>query len=186
MKIFFLRLFFLFAAVLFAHSFLSLALPWGFGVFWFIAFAVAWAIILGFPRALGMTLALAALGDLVSRGTPGALTLYSVPLVYGVSFLARRLHIERRRSALPLYGALTSFASLAFLFFEALFFSGGSLGFERGAWLGLLGVLADQSWVRWGLLLAGGGIMFSVVYLITARFERYLNTLAQSEFRRLQ
>lgn len=169
MKIFFLRLFFILAVVFFEFSFFDILFPQMGAPLVLIASIVAWVLASGFSAALFMIVPLALLFDVLSVGMPGALTLYAVPLAYVISFLSRRLLVERRGFGMVLYAFFVGISALGYVIFNSIFFQRGGLSeiVIRNALPGI---------AVWTLFIFVGA------YQVIRRFEKYIGYLSQSDF----
>lgn len=178
MKVFFFRLFFILVLVFFEFSFLDVLFPWISAPIVLIDSAVAWALLVSFPRVLFMTIPLTAFFDIVASETQGMLTLYAVLLVYVLSFLSRRLLLEYRGINMALYALFASLGVLGFMFFEFIFSRGNPFLWTKEM-VATLFFFAPFRDVFLSMLLC---IPFFVcVYFLIRRFEKYMDFIAQGE-----
>jgi hypothetical protein len=178
MKIFFLRLLFILAAVFLEFSFFDILFPETPASLLLIAGVVAWILIAGFPRALFMTVPLTALFDIVSTGAPGALTLYAIPLAYTTSFLSRRLLVEHRGIGMILYALFASIGALGYGVFDFLFFQSDPFPGITEIFYGLQS-LFSFSRILFSVVLSLP--LFIAAYHIIRRFEGYVGSVAQRD-----
>jgi len=178
MKIFFLRLLFIFVLVFFEFSFLDILFPWISAPIVLIDSIVAWALLVSFPRVLFMTIPLTAFFDIVSPESQGILTLYAVLLVYMMSFLSRRLLLEYRGINMALYALLSSLGVLGFTFFEFIFSQGNPFLWTKEI-VATLSFLVPFRDVFFSMLLCIP--LFICVYFLIRWFEKYMDFIIQGE-----
>lgn len=183
MKIFFLRLFFIFSLVFFEFSFFDVLFPRISVPVTLIVSIVVWTLIVGFPRVLYMVIPLAVFFDIASFGTPGTLTLYAVPLAYATSFLSRRLLIERHGMGMVLYALFASGGSFGYVVFHFIFFQNNSLFWSAGI-LARFFLAVASSEILLPILLSA--LLFPVIHWIIQRFEAYMSFAAQREILRME
>lgn len=165
MKIFFLRLFFILALMFFQFSFFDILFSQISAPLVLIASVVSFVLVSGFPSALFMTVPLTVFFDIVSSGMPGPLTLYAVPLVYATSFLSRRLLVAHISMGMILYALYAGVSSFGYDLFNFIFFQSG--------WPSL-----SEIFVLSVLILP----VFTGVYQIIKRFEKYIGSISQRDF----
>lgn len=173
-----LRIFLVLLITSFQLSFLSILLPTLPVPILPLVAVVAWSLVSGFPKGLGMTVPLILLFEFLTNGGVGALSLYAVGLAYATSFLSRRTLIERQGLGLFVYG---------------LFSAGGVIGYH---FFGLLWLIVPESLAGAGgilpplvfsfsqMLLTGllALLFFMGTYSLVKRFEKYLEQTLQRQF----
>lgn len=165
MKIFFLRLFFIFALMFFQFSFFDILFSQVSVPVVLIASVVAWVLVSGFPLALFMTVPLSVFFDIVSSGMPGTLTLYAVPLAYTTSFLSRRLLVAHTSMGMILYAFYAGMSSFGYYLFNFIFFQSG--------WPSL-----SEIFISFVLIFP----IFAGAYQIIKHFEKYIGSISQRDF----
>ena len=138
---------------------------------------VAWALVLGFPKNLWMTMSATLLFDGLSTGALTVLTPYGVLLAYATSFLSRRLLVEHRGSGLLLYSFL---AALAISFYQFLGHVRALLP-DGARWLSLLPE-EPAAWTQTLLTFLLCFILFLPVYFFAKRFEEHVQSLRQKQY----
>lgn len=175
MKTFFFRTGFLILLVLLQLSFFDILLPWFRAPLFLLGAVVALTLVRGFPKSLAMTVPLTLLFESASLGAVTWFSLYAVLFSYGTSFLSRRLLIEHRGFGLGLY-AIVSFGGV--LLYQSFF---SFLLFERGASEALhFASMASFESVLFSLILSLP--VFALTYIVTQRFEKYLELVEQRRF----
>lgn len=178
MKTFFLRLLFILAVLFFEFSFFDVLFPWTSAPLILLASIVIWSLLIPFPRVLFTTLSLAILFDIVSSGTPGIFSLYSVALVYGTSFLSRRLLVEHQGRGITLYVFFSMLCVFGFDIFKFVFSQGNPFLWSGGTFtLFFSRVLGEH--ILFSMLFCIP--VFIAMYFAIDRFERYMRYVAQGE-----
>lgn len=183
MKIFFLRLFFILAVVFIEFSFFDVMFPQVFTPFVLIASVVVWVLVSGFPSALFMIVPLTVFFDIISSGMPGSLTLYSVLLAYATSFLSRRILVEHRGTGIVLYALYSGFGAIGYVFFDFIFFRGGSFVGMTGRFFDFLTIFPIYQIF---LLLFLIFPVFVCLYRIIGYSEKYIGSITQRDFSRIK
>jgi hypothetical protein len=178
MKMFFLRLIFILTLVFFEYSFFDVLFPWISAPLVIISAVMAWALLINFPHVLFMTIPLTVFFDIVSSGMPGKLTLYAVLLVYGMSFLSRRLLVERRGLGIALYMLFTALGVMGYPIFEFIFSQRNPLFWTIDILIVFFSSLPFLNLFH-SLLLSAP--LFAVSFFVIRRFEGYMNFVAQGE-----
>ncbi|OGI22509.1 MAG: hypothetical protein A2808_03350 [Candidatus Moranbacteria bacterium RIFCSPHIGHO2_01_FULL_55_24] len=168
MKIFLLKLLFLSALLILQCSFLNVLFPFAGAPLVIISAVVAWVLVLGFQRALFMTLPLTILYDLFLSGEIRPFSLWMIAVAYGTSFASRRLLVDHRGFALFLYGAFTVFGAFGTIILENLV--AGRTGFA----------IFHMTKSAWALPVIGMIVFFAVYYGVR-RSEAYLDRLRQEQ-----
>lgn len=176
MKIFFLRLLFVLILVFFEFSFFDVLVPWISAPLVLIGAVVAWALFISFPQVLAMTLPLTILFDIISSGMPGTLSLYAIFLVYGMSFVSRRLLVEHYGMGISFYMLYVAVGVFGLKVFEVLFSQGNPLLWTSNIFKILYSAVLTQN-LFFSMLLAMP--LFVCLYLIIRRFESYMHYVAQ-------
>lgn len=172
MKIFFLRLFFILAMVFLELSFLDILFPEMPAPPIVITGIVAFGLISEFSQALFMILPLALFFDIISSGKPGALSLFAVPLAYATSFLSRRILMSHRGWGIILYALVSGAAVFSYVIFNFAFF-------QKKPFFEFFQVFSFGEIFSLFFLAA---LLFTGIYPIILRFEKYLNSLSQRDF----
>lgn len=178
MKTFFLRLLFIFTILFFEFSFFGVLFPWISAPLLILASVVILSLRIPFPRVLFTTLSLVILFDIVSSGAPGTLSLYSVVLVYGTSFLSRRLLVEHQGRGIALYAIFTAFSVLGFDIFKFIFSQGNPFLWSRETFVFFFSVVPGENIL---LSMFFCVPVFILMYFVIDRFEKYMQYVAQGE-----
>lgn len=178
MKIAFLRSLFILSIIFFEFSFFDILFPEFSVPIVIIVSVIAWILLSGFPRALFMIVPLSLLFDIVSSGTPGALSLYAVLLAYTTSFLSRRLLVEHRGIGMVLYALFAGIGTFGHSLFNALFF-------QTDLFPGMTGIFsalpAMFSFPKVFLPMILSLPLFIIAYHVIRVFEGYVGSLEQRE-----
>jgi hypothetical protein len=133
-----------------------------------VALAVALAVIVGFERALGWSLLALFLSEMLGAGRIDTMAPLLVVLVYGASFLSRRLVFEHRFRGVALLSLLAATGTIPVAVFSML---------VSGHALSVLGLLITLSAVL---------ILFPPIFLAAQWWERRIVFGQMAEFRGLQ
>ena len=177
MKIFFFRLTFLLLLVFLQFSFFNILFPWFRAPLFLLGAVVIFSLVRGFPGVLFMTIPLTILFDAITVGTLSWFTPYAVFFAYVTSFLLRRLLLEHQGLGLGLY-ALLAFG--AALFYQSLMPFVATLTMTPATLL----MLPSTENLVFSLILFVP--IFVSLYFFTKRFETYLETLSQKQFRNVR
>lgn len=178
MKIFFLRLFFILFLVFFEFSFFDVLFPRIAVPAVLVVSVVVWALIVDFPYVLYMVIPLTAFYDIVSSGTLGTLTLYTVPLAYATSFLSRRLLVEHHGTGMILYALFASLGSFGYIVSNFILFQNSSLFWHVRIFTQFF-LMVDFSDFFLQILLSA--LLFPVLYRGIRSFETHIRIVAQRE-----
>jgi hypothetical protein len=178
MKIYFLRLVCVLFFVFFELSFFDVLFPWTVAPLGILCAAIAWGLVAEFPRALILTLPVALLFDIASAGMPGILTLYSVPLVYGVSFISKRFLLEQRGTGGLLHAVFAAGAVFGYVLFHLVITEGNMLISGKVLLMQTLEDLFSRD-LLFSLLLVV--LIFILVYPGLKRFEEYIGHASRRE-----
>ncbi len=175
MKSFLFRSIFLLILVLLQLSFFDVLFPWFRAPLFLLGAVVVFTLVRGFPNALFMTVPLTLLFESASLGAVTWFSLYAVFFSYGTSFLSRRLLIEHQGFGLGLYG-LVSYGGI--LLYQS-FFSFFLLEKDVSEALRFAAMPSFES-VLFSLVLSIP--IFAITYIVTQRFEKYLELDRQRQF----
>ena len=178
MKIFFLRLLFIFTILFFEFSFLDVLFPWISAPIIILVSVIAWSLLVSFPRVFFTSISFTVLFDIVSTGMPGIITLYAVILVYATNFLSRRLLVEHHGRGITLYAFFASSSVLGFDVFKFIFSHGNLFFWTRDTLMLFFSSVFSQN-LLFSMFLCVP--LFILAYFCISRFEKYMSYETQGE-----
>lgn len=177
MRSFFFQVIFLLLLVFLQFSFFGIVFPWFRAPLFLVGAVVAFTLVRGFPGTLFMVVPLVLLFDAITLGAVSWFSLYAVFFAYVTSFLSRRLLIEHRGLGLGLYTLVAYGVTLLYQFLHA------AVVYDDDAASLLSFRLAAPSVENLLFSLVAFVPIFVVTYLTIKRFEDYLETVRQKQFR---
>lgn len=180
MKILLFRIIFLLLLVFLQISFFNILFPWFRAPLFLLGVVVAFALVRSFPQALFMTVPLTLLYDAATVGAVSWFTLYAVLFAYVTSFLLRRLFLEHHGLGLLLYAIVAYGAAL--LYQKLSVFAVSPQGMS--AMMTLIRIAPSTESLIFSL--AFFIPVFCVTYVVVKRFDGYLDSLNQKQFRNVR